>query len=662
MIKKLALIVAILVTACTSAFAQTAKTPAQLLNEQKSCATLGQPAPCKSTTTLFGDVTQSFTPLTGSGAPPTSAYFVGEFYRDTTNNATYQAITAGEGAADWVAVNAFATGRTTPSIIDYGGICNGNSANASADTAALEAAQTALAGTVNALFIPGKCEINASVYLTLPLYGPPGGYAGFYFTSDLGQGAYQNPTTGAGVTGTAGIVYEGPWIRDLWFSGPGSGYTKGVAPAKMDCLRLGNTPSTASQPFFVNLTIENCNSGIVINTNYGHWWLIDSNITNNFYGIYLTATGGDNKMLNDTLGGNTMASIAAQYNSQSLGGGFTINDVHLGFGPYGIYREPGTDWQNGFGALATRGVMNNVGFECIGNGGIKEANLENGNQAFEDVEVTAPGFSWDNGANCYDDSSVYRLAYSGTVTCTETSGSAQLTSCGTVSGTAGFGAVVSGTDIPSNTYLVSCGSGIRSCPSGFTTINMSQEATGNGSITVTIASEWNYAFDIGGARGRFRLDMGPIPIPPGNSGSIMHAQTCGDTSTYGGAVDFLFAGEQGPVQSASAYPLYVVDNDNSTGCVGASTVRTPFFQPGGAPFTQITVDSGQTTGSLSTYLNNFAVNLAGINPICTPTTDPGTRYYVSDSLGSGSTRNDLTVTVTLAASQDSNITFNCRLN
>lgn len=47
------------------------------------------------------------TPLTGAGAPATSAQFVGQEYFDTTAGVPtgwWKANTAGNGAADWVAI------------------------------------------------------------------------------------------------------------------------------------------------------------------------------------------------------------------------------------------------------------------------------------------------------------------------------------------------------------------------------------------------------------------------------------------------------------------------------------------------------------------------------------------------------------------------------
>jgi hypothetical protein len=48
------------------------------------------------------------TPLTGVGAPATSAQFVGQEYLDTTAVAPagwFKASTAGNGAADWVVIS-----------------------------------------------------------------------------------------------------------------------------------------------------------------------------------------------------------------------------------------------------------------------------------------------------------------------------------------------------------------------------------------------------------------------------------------------------------------------------------------------------------------------------------------------------------------------------
>lgn len=54
------------------------------------------------------EIVVRITPLTGTGAPAASAQFVGQEYLDTTAVAPagwFKASTAGNGAADWVAIS-----------------------------------------------------------------------------------------------------------------------------------------------------------------------------------------------------------------------------------------------------------------------------------------------------------------------------------------------------------------------------------------------------------------------------------------------------------------------------------------------------------------------------------------------------------------------------
>jgi hypothetical protein len=537
-----------------------------------------------------------------------------------------------------------------PSITDFGAKCDG----VTDDTAAFRAAQSQQP-RIGSLYIPvGRtCLVSQSIYLTTGLWSRPGG-ATIRWKTDLGNGAsWKVPADKS----TAGLTYEGPFISNIDFVGPnGAGYPgPGRTDGEMDGVRFGRTAKTASQPFLDHVTIRGFHSGLVVNTEYGHWTLQNSLLTGNFYGIYLTVTGGDAKILNSTINGNMMAGIACQLNNACLTGRFAIRDTHIGFVPYGIYMEP-TDRSVDFGGFMETGVMDDVGFECIGNAAIKVATkVAGGAPNLANVSLLHPGFSWDNSIFCYDKTGLYQLPLTAvSATCMRTSGSHTLTNC---SSTAGFrfGQQIAGTGLPDYTYILSTTG---------STILISNAASSSGPERVTAAFDNKYAIDLANLEGTLYIDQGGHPFVPGSTGAIVHTQLCAGsgTGTNGGRVVLDYGGGPLPPQAKDAPPLEVVDQDNQSGCLGASEVKVSQFQAGGNPWVKETVPSGKTSTSFSFPLNDFAMSAAGFTVQCTPTSDPGSRWWVSSRQGDGPTRNVMTTTITLQTAVGKDVEFKCRVN
>jgi hypothetical protein len=373
----------VLLLAATCAHAQTAKTPAQLLQEQKSCATLGQPAPCKSTTTLFGDVTQTFTPLTGSGAPATSAYFVGEYYRDTQNNVWYQAATAGNGAADWQqsAAPNFATAANVM-YEPYNAKCDGSTNDYTAFSSA------ASSGLV--LYVPGgrTCIIHGNgITLPLGIASDPGNPATIDFTSDGGSG-----TCGFIFRNTGQVQIPVVWItieESTAFSMTPACVGKGTGS--------GNDTGMTSNVFMEHVVVRGTATAgcISLNDNNGHnsFIYVDARGCNS--GLYIFYNNGDTVIRQSNLIGNQLAGIECAIGGGCLGGGFLITDnTLLGFQPYGIYEPTGTGASNFMqdGDLDAR-------FEQVGCAAIWQASTESsGHPGTYAVRIKRPGFSF-NSAN-----------------------------------------------------------------------------------------------------------------------------------------------------------------------------------------------------------------------------------------------------------------------
>jgi hypothetical protein len=169
-----------------------------------------------------------------------------------------------------------------------------------------------------------------------------------------------------------------------------------------------------------------------------------------------------------------------------------------------------------------------------------------------------------------------------------------------------------------------------------------------------IAARATYAIDVPYINGQLRIDQGAFPLTPGTSGVMIHAQHCT------GRVVLNYDGTPGPPagSAASPAPLLVVDDPVNQGCVWASRVRTSPLSPSGlTPYLRISISSGQTTGGANIATSSYAMSSAGIQPICTPAADPGSRWWITVD----PVKNRTSITLHLSTAATREIGFYCHL-
>ncbi|MGO8917304.1 MAG: hypothetical protein ACLQJR_15460 [Stellaceae bacterium] len=169
-----------------------------------------------------------------------------------------------------------------------------------------------------------------------------------------------------------------------------------------------------------------------------------------------------------------------------------------------------------------------------------------------------------------------------------------------------------------------------------------------------LAASITYAIDVPFINGQLRIDQGAFPLTPGSSGVVIHAQNCT------GRVVLNYDGPPAPPRGSaeSPAPLLVVDNPANQGCVWASRVQTASLSPSGlTPYADITVASGRTVGSTTFPTSSYAMSAKGIQPICTPAADPGSRWWITVA----ESDNQTTVAVHLSSAPAEKVSFYCHL-
>jgi hypothetical protein len=169
-----------------------------------------------------------------------------------------------------------------------------------------------------------------------------------------------------------------------------------------------------------------------------------------------------------------------------------------------------------------------------------------------------------------------------------------------------------------------------------------------------IAASASYAIDVPYIDGQLRIDQGAFPLTPGSSGVMIHAQHCT------GRVVLNYDGTPAPPagSASSPNPLLAVDDPGNQGCVSASRVRTSLLSPSGlTPYLRISVPAGKVSGGASVATSTYAMSSLGIQPVCSPAADPGSRWWVTaDSVG-----NKTSITVHLSSTAIEEIGFYCHL-
>ena len=169
-----------------------------------------------------------------------------------------------------------------------------------------------------------------------------------------------------------------------------------------------------------------------------------------------------------------------------------------------------------------------------------------------------------------------------------------------------------------------------------------------------ISVDATYAIDVPYINGQLRIDQGAFPLSPGSSGIMIHAQHCT------GRVVLHYDGTSGPPAGSlsSPAPLLVVDDPENQGCVWASRVTTSLLSPSGlTPYLNISIPSGQLSGSATVATSTYAMSSAGIQPVCTPAVDPGSRWWITV----GSVENQTVITLHLSSAAPQEIAFYCHL-
>lgn len=154
---------------------------------------------------------------------------------------------------------------------------------------------------------------------TIILEGSGMGTTVLQWSVDLGTGKY-----GIRQESNSGHYHA---IRDLRLRGPGTPGTKGVAPANMSGIKA--TSQMLVERFYATGFWAGIDSA------GDHHTVRDFISTGNYYGIYLSCPGGDIRYERGQATGNTLASLG--FAASTTPNGMHFEDVHMGFGPYGIY-------------------------------------------------------------------------------------------------------------------------------------------------------------------------------------------------------------------------------------------------------------------------------------------------------------------------------------
>ncbi|HUN58306.1 MAG TPA: hypothetical protein VMU41_09335 [Candidatus Binataceae bacterium] len=170
----------------------------------------------------------------------------------------------------------------------------------------------------------------------------------------------------------------------------------------------------------------------------------------------------------------------------------------------------------------------------------------------------------------------------------------------------------------------------------------------------SIAANARYAIDVPFINGQLRVDQGAFPFTPGSNGVIVHAQHCT------GRVVLNYDGVATPPTGSpsSPSPLLVVDDPGNQGCVWASRVRTSSLSPSGlTPYVHIGISSGQIAGNATIRTSNYAMSSQGIQPVCTPLEDPGSRWWITVA----PLKDQTSITLHLSSAATRDIGFYCHL-
>jgi hypothetical protein len=264
-------------------------------------------------------------------------------------------------------------------------LANYKNSSGVADQTSFAAAASA-AGAGGTIFIPSKIPVSISAPVRLVDINLVSDNARVAVTTNLGDGIAALTVHGSGAH---------PFIRVEGFrlDGPSVTLTRGVAPTGMHGIEVTGRAKTR-----IAVTVRFFNRGVVYRSDNGHLFLNRSNLTANYYGLYLAKNTSDYFIDDCELNGNMMAGIAMPADQGFDGAGF--GNSHCGFQPYGILQEAttesGSTQQGSPRVFIQDAIFSHVRFEAIGNGAIVSlaTNDANNKSVLNAVKIIQPGFSW----------------------------------------------------------------------------------------------------------------------------------------------------------------------------------------------------------------------------------------------------------------------------
>ena len=223
----------------------------------------------------------------------------------------------------------------TVNVANFGATGDGVHNDTAAFLAAIAAAKAMPTGGTVIVPVPSVCyRLTSSLIL-------PSGYAPVNL---IGSGSPQSTVLkwtqdlGAGVNG---VDFDGlqPFanfcrIENLTLSGPNVTGTLGSSPCQMGGLHA------ISRVHLANVKLGSFRYGLSVSDDHNYFTAVSANGC--YYGVYLPGdsnTHGNNSFIDCDFTGSLMASVGVSQNDGLAGATFT--DSHLGFSPYGIYKEPG---------------------------------------------------------------------------------------------------------------------------------------------------------------------------------------------------------------------------------------------------------------------------------------------------------------------------------
>lgn len=237
---------------------------------------------------------------------------------------------------------------------------NTGAQNVTALNAAISAVWNSGSGS-GAVYIPGGASINyslnagISIPKTVSLFTDAEWGATLTWTTDTGGGTF-----GLQLSTTSGVSYETPTIYGFKLVGPGNqGSALGVAPCAMGAVRLMDNGR------LLNCTMIGWRMGVSFQGN--HQKVAYCRVEHCYYGVWWSdgaTTFSDQSITHTELVNQKFASIAVAGDSTIDTSMF--DKVHMGFSPYGIYKESG-------GSFRKTEIANNTSFidcsiEAVGNG------------------------------------------------------------------------------------------------------------------------------------------------------------------------------------------------------------------------------------------------------------------------------------------------------